>query len=581
MRNQYLCMIGMLVALSVSEQSCAQQTDQTLITSSFYGGAGDDLHSTFLSGPNTVKAEEGGWWQLGNTLSQNLWISDDALQSSNPSGGSLFHLSLSLVRYDAMGIPNYSTYLGGDDIDQGNAIAMLSNNVIIGGVTQSANYPVTANAHNTLYDDIGMGMLTCLGPDGELQWSTFFEGGVVGLDTHESEAIYITGGTITPGLGTPGTHMESFPDGITFGSYLARVSAQGQLEWFTYYVVNDTFNLNLKNVAVSPDGESVYLYGRYFGEEGPVLNEGTHQSTYGGETDAFLASFSASDGTLNWETYFGGEGEEQLGNMVVDESGLIYISGSTVSTGNIASNGAYQTELNGIADAFLACFDPAGERIWSSYFGGEGFDGAAGVAIQGDGLLLAGGGNSLEGIAFGNPWEPELPSGTGGGFVTKWDRTAGTPIWGTYVAAVGSTQGGCNMSSVIALDDVHFVLSGTAFQGCAPYMSSNAWQPNFGGGDFDMWYGIYSTSTLSASNQLKEGQFSLYPNPSTSSLFIDAEGSIDNSHYTIYDAVGKVMMQGRIQSAKAEIPVAHLPKGLYLLSLEAQHERMVQKFVKE
>lgn len=110
-------------------------------------------------------------------------------------------------------------------------------------------------------------------------------------------------------------------------------------------------------------------------------------SVYKGNTDAFLASISA-EGELLWYTYFGGENFDRANAVACANpyrynenstysSSLYAITGRTSSRQTIggASSGytTYQNAFGGgEADAFVAVFNNYGQRLWSTYLGGDG-----------------------------------------------------------------------------------------------------------------------------------------------------------------------------------------------------------------
>lgn len=97
----------------------------------------------------------------------------------------------------------------------------------------------------------------------------------------------------------------------------------------------------------------------------------SHQPTFGGgESDGFIAKFN-NLGQLTWATYFGGSDKDIVTGIDFDASNNAYIVGSTQSTNNIASINANQTTLNGLSDFFIAKFASNGVLNWSTYYGGN------------------------------------------------------------------------------------------------------------------------------------------------------------------------------------------------------------------
>lgn len=104
-----------------------------------------------------------------------------------------------------------------------------------------------------------------------------------------------------------------------------------------------------------------------------IAEPDAHDSTLGGPRDAFVALYE-SWGDLVWGTYFGGLGEDDFLSVAVDDDDAIHAFGSTTSVGFIATVGAHKTTLSGAQDAMLVKFDVSGDRVWGTYFGGNGVD---------------------------------------------------------------------------------------------------------------------------------------------------------------------------------------------------------------
>lgn len=145
------------------------------------------------------------------------------------------------------------------------------------------------------------------------------------------------------------------------------------------------------------------------------------------------------DPSIAWGTYFGGGDYDDMNGVAVGKNGFVYAVGSTNSTGNIATTGAYQTTFAGGAnsggsDALLCKFDPAGNLVWSTYYGGADADLGKKVAIDtAGGIYIAGWAGSTTGIATSGSYQPARVGGADryNAFVVKFD-TAGQRVWGTY-----------------------------------------------------------------------------------------------------------------------------------------------------
>lgn len=69
---------------------------------------------------------------------------------------------------------------------------------------------------------------------------------------------------------------------------------------------------------------------------------------------------------------------------------------------------------------------------------------------------------------------------------------------------------------------------------------------------------------------------SVYPNPATDQIHIQADAALVGSTYIIYDDTGKSLLSGRINSVDTTIEWGHLASGLYLLSVGDAMQQTIQ-----
>ena len=101
----------------------------------------------------------------------------------------------------------------------------------------------------------------------------------------------------------------------------------------------------------------------------------------GSSTDAFLVKFN-SNGVRQWGTLYGGNGDDYAFSCTYDPNNNVLITGSTGSNNIIATNNSFQNVLGGLYDAFAAKFDTNGNRIWGTFYGGNGGDEANDICID-------------------------------------------------------------------------------------------------------------------------------------------------------------------------------------------------------
>lgn len=140
-----------------------------------------------------------------------------------------------------------------------------------------------------------------------------------------------------------------------------------------------------------------------------------------------------------WGTYLGGGMDDGEVHVALDAAGNIYAAGNTTAVTGFATKGAHK-ETPEAYDAYIIKFDPAGVRLWGTYFGGPSLDAVAGLAVRGDTVALCGLTESVSGIASPGAFQAAKSSdeGTFTGYAASFSG-AGTWLWGTYVQT-GSTD---------------------------------------------------------------------------------------------------------------------------------------------
>ncbi len=274
--------------------------------------------------------------------------------------------------------------------------------------------------------------------------------------TSENEIILVGGTNIRNDFATPGAHQEAF-GGSWQDGYIAKFSEGGQLLWCTYLGGSGTDYI--VNVALGPNGEIAVV--GVTGSPDGMATEGSFRPVYGKtssteQNEGFLSVFSP-DGVLEWSTYFGGSGTQDLLNTVVfNDLGQIVVGGRTDSP-NMASENAFQTSFN-IRTGVLATFSSDGAMIKTTYFG-NGLLGVEDLKIDSDGNILA----LIFAVGESAPTTPgahmtEPLSENWSSVLTKFDTDLDL-IWSTYHGTAESDQTG--MMAIGPDDEIY--LSGNSF----------------------------------------------------------------------------------------------------------------------
>lgn len=273
-------------------------------------------------------------------------------------------------------------------------------------------------------------------------WDMGYRSSAIQCD--HSGNLYICGQSwnwINADYTTPGAYKTTITGDIDV--FLMKYDSAGTRLWGTYFggEGSEQNYAGYDPIACDAAG-NVYLSGRTQSLTG-IATPGSHQTTIGGDDDAFLAKFSPQ-GQLLWSTYYGGTNKEDGGSVSVDPDGNVYLAGMTTSTDGISTPNSFQDTLAGGNDFFLAKFNSSGVRQWGTYYGGEGEErynfkgGILATDIFGN-AILHGFTNSPDGISSPGAYQENIMVGSYTLFMAKLDPT-GQRLWGTYFGGTGGSQ---------------------------------------------------------------------------------------------------------------------------------------------
>lgn len=340
------------------------------------------------------------------------------------------------------GVRVWGTYYGGNQADVGwGAATDASGNVYHTGYanSQGGTLIATAGSHQTTHGGgLENAFLAKFTSGGSRIWATYYGGSVRDLgvfcSVDPNNNVYMSGHTLSnnPGaIASPGAHQTS--SGGDWDAYLVKFNSAGVRQWGTFYG-GPTIEFGVGCAAAIDGSGDVYLTGKTQQASGTVIaTPGSHQSSFGGQEDAFLVKFN-STGVRQWGTYYGLEGTDQGNHVATDASGYVYFLGNTSSTAGIATPGAYQTNYVADFDAFISKFNNSGVRQWGTYYGGNGDDRAHGFArdVNSGALYVCGRSSSSNSIATDGSHQPNFAGGSWDGFLVKLNSNGSMRDWGTY-----------------------------------------------------------------------------------------------------------------------------------------------------
>lgn len=486
-------------ALGSYDHSRALVIDPVLAYSTYLGGSGEESCTAIVGAPSGFVAQcpaitvdnVNSSYVAGATTSTDFPVTTGAYKTTYTSGAKA---NVFVAKYNSNGSALvFATYLGGSGLDYPTGIKVDSGfNVILGGTTNSTNFPLANNFINPTLAAGNHVFVSKLNSNGAaLLYSTYLGGNgadvASGIAIDSSGLIYVTGTTTSTNFPTvAATNQTTFQTmplvGSTtqffFSKLQSNLSGAGSLLYSTYLGGSTTENgaaqVTIGGGIAVDTNNNVYVSGGTNFVDMPVLDayEAYNPSNSGPLLlDAFVAKFAFPSNNITppylvYLTYFGGSGDDVAYAVGADTGGNAYIVGSTTSTDIAPANNtsSYQSINGGGVDAFEAKFgtpcvvNTSGCTIstvpldYFSYLGGSGTDVGLAVAVDlSNGAYITGFTNSTNFPIVNAP----SSLGYGGGedaFVAKF-FTASTIIgsstqnFATYLGGAGTDIG-----TSIALD---------------------------------------------------------------------------------------------------------------------------------
>jgi hypothetical protein len=351
----------------------------------------------------------------------------------------------------------YSTFLGGDGYESGEAVAVDSEgNAYVAGPTGSTNFPATAGSNDTTYNGDYDVFVTKFNPDGSgLIYSTFVGGAQsdhprgMALDAHGN--VYVTGYTQSSDLPTTPGAFDAHFDGQG-DNFVMKLNSTGSGLLYSTYLGGTSDEGQDGGVAVDDEGDA-YVTGFTFSSDFPTTAGAYDTSFNGVATDSYVTKLNPMGSGLVYSTYLGGSGRAEIGtDVAIDADGHAYVTGQTESLDFPTTPGAYDSTFGDTSgriflspDAYLTELNQAGSGlVFSTYLGGTGGEIDESIALDADGYPYVSGATSPAAPeAF--PTTPgaydRTPNGSDG-FVTKFARDGSSLVYSTYLGGSGGERGG-------------------------------------------------------------------------------------------------------------------------------------------
>lgn len=543
-------------------QTSFSQTLERAYSSYFGGSLAEDVFSIAVD-------DDGNIYIAGNTPSEDLPTTENGFQPVY-GGGNRDAFIAKFTNYNQLA---WCTYIGGDGRESIQKLVVSGNALYFCGNTESTNLPITDGCFQSEYGSNTDGMIGKMTLEGEMQWLTYYGGG--GMDYLDAlviyeEHLYCVGHSWSSShMTTKGVHQEAL-NGAGDGAIAIFDTSGNRL--YGSYLGGDNLDY-LYDIAIDNNG-NVNVCGQT-NSTSALATDGAFQETKGEGNDAFMAQFN-SNMELQWCTYFGGDNDDNSNALITDNDNNIWIGGGTKSTNLVTSNNALMTTYQDEGeddDCFILQLDTSGDELWTSYFGGSGFEGIGDMALMGNRVLIGGYSFATNLPTTENAYQSER-SGFTDGFLLSL-----SPI--DYSVDMCSYYGGSDNDFIRALFATNERLYLVGDSGSNNVMATeDAYKENPTGGYPDGFVSVFEIGTINIdeNSSTEFSAMAVYPNPAINAVSIRSENAITS--WEIFSVSGELILsEHNINRTVVQIPVTSLACGIYMLHGHSNSEHSVMKLV--
>jgi hypothetical protein len=338
------------------------------------GGSGNDV-------ANSIDVDaQGNCYVIGNFQSTSINIGGNTF--TNPGAST----NLYVAKISPAGVYNWSIRGNGTG-NSGMSIAVdsLGNSFITGDF--SNQFQLGSLALGGLSE--GDGFVGKLNNSGTPVWLKKF-GGISGADYGRSVCTDGNGNSFVTGyfkcdylnigsLSIPNSDLNSG----SLDMFLAKFDSSGNALWAIPGGETNASDYGM-NVHCDANG-NVYATGYFYSDN--LTFQSTNLPNIGNNTtDVFVVKYSSA-GSLQWARSAGSTGNDFGMAVSTDAAGNVYLIGAyenqsiTIGTVNLPNSG--------LADIFVAQYDPSGNVVWAKKAAGNGYDWGADIAVDNNGSCYA------------------------------------------------------------------------------------------------------------------------------------------------------------------------------------------------
>ena len=401
-------------------------------------------NSAFETFNNVISDIDDNLITVGTTSDRNISPLLNSYDSELSGNSDIF-----LCKFDSNGSLLWNTLIGGTESEWGIVIDIDSmNNILIGGISNSEDYPIY-NAYDNTFNGNKDIVVTKFSSNGSLLWSTYLGGNLTDkcydIVVDGKDDIIITGSTSSsnfPLVNASDADCDGYCDG-----FIAKLNSTGFLLWNSY------IGGNRSDYCTAIDIDStgnIYLTG---------ITDSDDFFTHNGIDDLNNDSFDTftmkitSNGSILWSTLIGGSSTDYSNDIRVDNNLSLYLVGYTISK-DFPYKNSFDATLNGSSDGFITKLNNSGSIIWSNFLGGAESDWCSGLEINSKSNSIIIYGNTNSSNYFSKNSYYSTPKGYIDGFLIEFDFNC-TILWSSLYGYQGYDY--LNHIAVISSGDLALV----------------------------------------------------------------------------------------------------------------------------
>ncbi|WP_298145131.1 T9SS type A sorting domain-containing protein [Flavobacterium sp.] len=377
----------------------------------------------------------------------------------------------------------WGTYFGDERYKLEDSVVDRAGNLYLVGLITSNVDTAPVFASDVYQSNYGGGFsdgfIAKFNNQGQLLYITYFGGvgdDVVScIDFDNSNNIYVAGFTDSETQIATATAFQTNKSALN-DLFVAKFNEEGLLQWSTYYGGNGndgsslfltlSMGIDSNRIQLAHDGANHF----YAFCETTSSNMGTANTFQPTKENAnFLIVKFSNDGIPQWSTYHGFNENNQLTAIKANEE-AVYLSGQirecvpdNIPNTYYATPNAFQPTRASCQDLFLTKFDTNGQRLWSTYYGGNSLDLVSdrSIDVRNNAIYFAGQGLD-QALATSDTFQETPSVDLLTPFLVRFNEL-GERIWGTFNGTTFNQTGATasNSGHVKIDNENNLIFSGT------------------------------------------------------------------------------------------------------------------------